>query len=245
MKKIILTLLTLLSVACYSQTVIEPEMVLVQGGTFRMGSDEFGGSKPSHSVTLSSYYIGKYEVTQKEWRSVMGWNQSVFKGNSLPVENVSWNDCQVFIKKLNAKTGKKYRLPTEAEWEFAARGGNKSQGYRYAGSNNLDDIAWYEKNTFFQPEPVGLKQPNELGLYDMTGNVQEWCNDYFGDYSSSAQTNPQGVESGSERVIRGCSYIWSNRDGKMNTVFRTSLSPDIRQGIKIWSSEGLRLACSL
>ena len=184
-------------------------MVAVEGGTFTMGatseqgSDAAGDEKPTHQVTLSSYYIGKTEVTQALWKAVMGKNPSKFKGDNLPVENVSWDDCQEFIKKLNALTGKNFRLPTEAEWEYAARGGNKSRSYKYSGSNNIDDVAWYNKNSENRTHPVKTKQSNELGIYDMCGNVWEWCQDRYGDYSSATQTNPKGATTGSNRVNRG------------------------------------------
>ena len=186
------------------------EMVFVEGGTFQMGatseqgSDAYGDEKPVHSVTLSDFYIGKYEVTQAQWKAVMGKNPSHFTGkDNRPVENVSWEDMHKFIKKLNQLTGKRYRLPTEAEWEYAARGGKKSQGYKYAGGNSIDKVAWYRDNSGDKTHPVGKKQPNELGLYDMSGNVYEWCQDWYGDYSSSAQTNPTGPSRGSDRVLRG------------------------------------------
>ena len=188
-------------------------MVYVQGGTFTMGATDEQGSdadideKPAHSVTLSSYYIGKTEVTQELWEAVMGSNPSEFKGNRKPVEQVSWNDCQTFISMLNALTGKNYRLPTEAEWEFAARGGIKSKGYKYSGSNTLDDVAWCEDNSGETTHEVGTKSPNELGLYDMSGNVWEWCNDWYGNYISSPSNNPTGPGSGTDRVHRGgCWY---------------------------------------
>ena len=145
----------------------------------------------------------------------MGNNPSRFQGDNLPVENVSWNDIQEFIKKLNRLTGKKYRLPTEAEWEYAARGGKKSQGYKYAGSNTVRGVAWYGENSGNQTHPVGQKQPNELGLYDMSGNVWEWCQDWYGrSYDSSAQTNPTGPTRGSSRVLRGCSW-YEPGDGRV------------------------------
>ena len=172
---------------------------------------------PTHQVTLSDFYIGKYEVTQEQWEIVMGNNPSWFKGANNPVENVLWDDCLEFIEKLNQLTGLKFRLPTEAEWEYAARGGNKSKGYKYSGSNTIGDVAWYYDNAYnvgssssnYGTHPVGTKAPNELGLYDMSGNVHEWCSDWFGSYSSSAQTNPTGPTSGSYRVLRGGS--WSYR----------------------------------
>ncbi len=170
------------------------KMIKVEGGTFTMGE-----GKKAHEVTLSDYYIGEFEVTQELWEAVMGSNPSWFKGSSLPVEKVSWNDCQGFINKLNRLTGKNFRLPTEAQWEYAARGGNKSKGYKYSGSNNIDEVAWYSRNT----RAVGTKLPNELGIYDMSGNVWEWCQDWYGKYSSDSQTDPQGPSSGSFRVFRG------------------------------------------
>ena len=185
-------------------------MVYVSGGTFIMGGDESSDQTPTHSVTLSSYYICKYEVTQALWRAVMGSNPSKFKGDNLPVEQVSWNDCQTFINRLNSYTGRNFRLPTEAEWEFAARGGNYSRRYKYSGSNYLGDVAWYGGDyTGERPHPVGTKQANELGLYDMSGNVWEWCSDWYGSYSSYSQTNPTGPNSGVERVIRGGSCYLS------------------------------------
>ena len=186
-------------------------MVYVEGGTFIMGAtaeqkNTEKREEPAHSVTLSSFYIGKYEVTQALWKAVMGSNPSDWKGDNLPVEQVSWDDCQTFLRKLNAMTGNNFRLPTEAEWEYAARGGNRSRGYQYSGNNNLSDVAWYDGNSGNKTHPVGTKAPNELGIYDMSGNVWEWCQDWYGDYSSSAQTNPTGPSSGSYRVCRGGSW---------------------------------------
>jgi formylglycine-generating enzyme required for sulfatase activity len=184
-------------------------MVFVQGGTFTMGcttkqrNDCDEDEKPAHQVTLSDFYIGKYEVTQAQWLSVMGNNPSWFNGNNLPVEKVSWYDVQEFLEKLNAQTGMNYRLPTEAEWEYAARGGNQSKGYKYSGSNSVDEVAWYAKNSDKKTHETGAKKANELGIYDMTGNVSEWCNDRYEKYNSVAQTNPQGPSSGSNRVDRG------------------------------------------
>ena len=190
------------------------EMIFVEGGTFMMGAadDEQGVDfileRPSHKVTLSSYYIGKYEVTQELWQAVMGKKPSKFKNNPQnPVENVSWEKCQEFIRKLNQLTGRNFRLPTEAEWEYAARGGNQSRGYKYSGSDNVGSVAWYSDNSGETTHPVGQKSPNELGLYDMSGNIEEWCQDWLGDYSSGSQTNPKGPASGSHRVNRGGSWI--------------------------------------
>ena len=218
-------------------------MVYVSGGTFTMGatseqgSDALKNEEPTHSVTLSSFYLCKYEVTQALWRAVMGNNPSRFKGNSLPVEQVSWNDCQTFISRLNNLTGKNFRLPTEAEWEYAARGGNRSRGYKYSGSNALSDVAWYEDNSGDKTHPVGSKSPNELGLYDMSGNVWEWCSDWYGTYSSSSQTNPTGASRGSNRVRRGGG--WGNDASYCRSSFRIYDAPDDR-----YYFLGLRLALS-
>ena len=188
---------------------INIEMVKVEAGTFMMGAtsemeNPYDNEKPVHQVTLADdYYMGKYEVTQALWQAVMGSNPSTFKGDNLPVEKVSWNDCQEFISKLNSLTGRKFRLPTEAEWEYAARGGRKSRGYQYSGSNNLSDVAWYKDNSGNITHPIGAKQANELGIYDMSGNVCELCKDRYGSYSSSAQINPTGTSNGSLRVARG------------------------------------------
>jgi formylglycine-generating enzyme required for sulfatase activity len=211
---------------CVKQSATFAELIYVKGGTFTMGCTSEQGDdcnnreKPTHRVTVSDFYIGKYEVTQAQWKSVMGSNPSRFTGDNLPVEQVSWNDVQEFIRKLNAQTGKNYRLPTEAEWEYAARGGAQSRGYKYSGSNTVGDVAWYGDNSGKATHPVGQKLPNGLGLYDMSGNVEEWCSDRYGDYSSSSQTNPAGPSSGSSgsrRVVRGGSleggvHVW-HRDG--------------------------------
>ena len=148
----------------------------------------------------------------------MGSNPSYFKGDNLPVEVVSWDTCQVFINKLNSMTGRKFRLPTEAEWEYAARGGKKSRGYQYSGSSNISDVAWYVDNSDYETHPVGTKQGNELGIYDMTGNVLEWCQDWIGLYSSSSQANPTGAVSGPDRVLRGGS--WHNNAWCCRLPFR-------------------------
>ena len=217
------------------------EMVLVEGGTFRMGAtseqevEAKSNEKPVHSVTLSSYYIGKTEVTQALWQAVMGSNPSYFKGADLPVECVSWDDCQGFIKKLNSLTGRDFRLPTEAEWEFACRGGNNSRGYKYSGSNDIDNVAWYDGNSGDQTHPVGTKASNELGIYDMSGNVWEWCSDWYADYTSHSQTNPKGPRSGSDRVNRGGS--WYGNAGDCRPSSRGGYSPAGRDG-----NLGLRLA---
>ncbi|MEK7263456.1 MAG: formylglycine-generating enzyme family protein, partial [Bacteroidota bacterium] len=196
------------------------EMVYVEGGSFEMGSnDGDSNEKPVHRVTVDDFYIGKYVVTQKEWEAVMGNNPSNFQGDNLPVEQVSWDDVQEFLQKLSTKTGKNYRLPTEAEWEYAARGGHKSSGNTYSGSNRIDNVAWYDGNSNSQTHTVGTKQPNELGIYDMTGNVWEWCSDWYGSYSSNAQTNPQGSSSGSDRVLRGGSF--TDDGGSCRVAYRS------------------------
>ncbi len=191
------------------------EMVLIEGGTFTMGctpeqgDDCYGDERPAHEVTVSDFYIGKYEITQKQWRKVMGSDPSeaYFKGcDDCPVERVSWDEAQQFIRELNRMTRNNYRLPTEAEWEFAARGGNKSQGFKYAGSNNLNEVAWYDNNSGRRTHPVGQKKPNELGLYDMSGNAWEWCSDWYGRYTPQSKVNPQGPASGTHRIYRGGGY---------------------------------------
>ncbi len=197
-------------------------MVRVEGGIFTMGATPEQGSdvedneKPTHKVTLSDFYIGKYEVTQAEWKAVMGKNPSHFKGDNFPVENVSWSDCEEFIRKLNELTGKNFRLPTEAEWEYAARGGRHSYGAKYAGDNDIDNVAWHDGNSNGTTHPVGTKRANELGLYDMTRNVWEWCQDGYGDYSSSAQTYPTGPGSADWRVLRGGSWSSGARNCRLS-----------------------------
>ena len=191
-------------------------MVYVEGGTYMMGGTSEQGSdvgseeEPVHQVTLSSFSIGKYEVTQEEWEFVMGGNPSKSKGAKYPVEQVSWNDCQEFIQKLNAITNKRFRLPTEAEWEYASRGGKRGKNLKYAGNNRVNSVAWHggerSSNSGNKIHAVGAKQANELGLYDMSGNVWEWCQDWHGNYGSDPQTNPVGPTSGLGRVIRGGSF---------------------------------------
>ena len=220
------------------------EMVKVEAGTFMMGAtsemkDSYGWEKPVHQVTLTNdYYMGKYEVTQALWQAVMGSNPSEYKGDNLPVETVSWNDCQKFISKLNSLTGRMFRLPTEAEWEYAARGGKESRGYQYSGSSNISDVAWYDENSGSKTHPVGTKQANELGIYDMTGNVWEWCSDWYSSYSSSSQTNPTGSDSGSARVSRGGG--WNCNASYCRLSVRFYYTPDFRLDIL-----GLRLALSV
>ena len=217
-------------------------MVPVEGGTFTMGatseqgSDALEGEYPAHQVTLSDYYIGQTEVTQALWKAVMGSNPSDSKGDNLPVEQVSWDDCQVFIQKLNQLTGKQFRLPTESEWEYAARGGRKSRGYKYAGDNDIGLVAWYEDNSGNETHPVATKQANELGVYDMSGNVEEWCSDGYDGYQSSSQSDPQGPSSGSDRVGRGGSFFFNARYCRVSN--REYYTPDFRT-----FDLGLRLSC--
>jgi formylglycine-generating enzyme required for sulfatase activity len=209
---------------------IADNMVHIPGGTFTMGCQSFflfkicrDNEKPAHRVTVSSFYLSKYLVTQAQWRAVMGSDPSSNKGcDQCPVDNIRWNDTQVFLQKLNAQTGQNYRLPTEAEWEFAARGGNNSKGYDYSGSNTLSKVAWYTKpDSTKRSHPVGGKEPNELGLYDMSGNVGEWCNDKYGAYSNQPQVDPIGAIEGSDRVYRGVE--WSIQQWYCRVAYRAHL----------------------
>ncbi len=225
----------------------------VAGGTFTMGATSEQGSdvhddeKPAHQVTLSDYYIGETEVTQELWQAVMGATVTLQRdkadtswslrgvGNNHPMYFINWDECQEFVQKLNKITGQNFRLPTEAEWEFAARGGKNSKGYKYSGSNNLNDVAWYTDNSSNNSHAVKTKQPNELGIYDMSGNVYEWCQDWYGSYNSNAQTNPTGPTSGSYRVHRG--GRWNNYARYCRVSYRDSYTPDVRSFFL-----GLRLA---
>ena len=232
------------------------EMVKVEGGTFTMGATAEQGSDydsdelPTHQVTLSDYYIGKYEVTQQLWEYVMSYSGTCADGSSMsayasdvwlgsdpsssygvgdyyPAYYVSYYDIvDIFLPRLNKITGRTYRLPTEAEWEFAARGGKQSKGYKYSGSDNIGVVAWYTGNSGGKTHQVGTKEPNELGIYDMSGNVWEWCGDWYGSYSSSAQTNPTGPSSGSKRVLRGGS--WSDDAWYCRVSNRTYSIPSYR-----------------
>ena len=206
-------------------------MVYVQGGTYTryqipdnvslvVRGNVKQGVPPAHKVSLSSYYIGMYEVTQELWKAVMADDREVY-GPHYPFDNASWNDCNVFISKLNALTGKKFRLPTDAEWEYAARGGAKSKGYVYSGSNNIDDVAWYVDNSEIEYHDVGTKAPNELGIYDMSGSVPEWCADWWDwpdvDENTPPLINPTGKEFNGNRVYRGGGY---SNDSSECCVFR-------------------------
>lgn len=226
----------------YTVNGVSFTMVAVKGGSFTMGAtaEQTGansGEYPTHSVTLSDYYIGETEVTQELWQAVMGSNPSIFTGNmQRPVEVVSWNDCQTFITKLNELTGESFTLPTEAQWEYAARGGKSTKGYLYSGSNSIADVAWYSGNSSNTTHPVKSKSPNELGLYDMSGNVWEWCADWYGSYSSTSQTNPVGPITGSNRVLRGGSWF-SDATTSCRIANRNNATPTIT-----FSYYGLRLA---
>ena len=218
-------------------------MKCVQGGTFTMGKtiDQFGKSDvdefPPHKVAVSTYYIGETEVTQALWEAVMGRNPSYYKKPNQPVESISWNDCQAFISKLNKLTGLKFRLPTEAEWEFAARGGNFSAQWHYAGEDNLNQVAW-TAFTASSTKPVKQKRPNELGLYDMSGNVAEWCHDWYGEYQNAYQTNPTGPQSGNNKVVRGGHWIDGATSARV--AYRYSLRPSHTN-----SNTGLRLVLNV
>ena len=246
------------------------EMVFVQGGTFTMGatedqgtSDPYDDEYPSHQVTVSDFYIGKYEVTQQLWEYVMNYSGTAADGSTMsayasevwlgkmpsstyglgpyyPAYYVSWADIvNIFIPRLNKITGKTFRLPTEAEWEYAARGGNKSKGYKYSGSNIIGDVAWYNSNSSAMTHQVGTKAPNELGLYDMSGNVWECCSDWYDEnyYSSSPSNNPTGPTSGSYSVDRGGS--WGNNARSCRVSYRDRSTPDYRD-----CYYGFRLVCS-
>ena len=228
------------------------DMVLVEGGTYMMGNpdrdknDEYAKDVP-HEVTLSSFYICKYEVTEALWTAVMGSNPSDHKsGDNYPVEQVNWYDCQDFVEKLSELTGRHFRLPTEAEWEYAARGGQRSRGYRYSGSYNLDEIGWHVGNTHRNKKEVGTKKPNELGLYDMTGNVSEWCQgkldiEY---YHHSPSINPQGPDRSTykdNRCFRGGSFCDDEKYDELKVYTRnTGMPPEEKYG-----HLGLRLAMSV
>ena len=239
------------SVASNSNTIsisvkdgVSIDMVKVEAGTFMMGAtsemkDPDIDEKPVHQVTLTNdYYMGKYEVTQALWEAVMGSNPSKYKGDNLPVESVSWNDCQEFISRLNSLTVRKFRLPTEAEWEYAARGGKKSRSYQYSGSSNISDVAWYDENCGSTTRAVGTKRPNELGIYDMSGNVWEWCHDWYSSYSSLSQMNPIGAISGACRVRRGGSWdnsVWYSRSSSRS--YDTSDYSRINLGLRLALTE--------
>ncbi len=220
------------------------EMLLAEGGSFLMGSEDeeaFDDEQPVHKVTVESFYIGKYPVVQELWRAVMGNNLSEFQAYNRPVEMVSWEDTQAFIQKLNVRTGQAYRLLSEAEWEYAARGGSQGQGYRYAGSNKLKDVGWYAENSIGETKPAGLKYPNELGLYDISGNVLEWVEDDWHDSYRGAPTDGSAwteKDWGSKRVIRGGG--WDYVAWYCRVAYRDSNDPTNRD-----NNVGFRLGLSL
>jgi len=207
---------------------IEDNMVEIPAGTFNMGSNNGeSNEEPVHTVSLNAFQIGKHEITQGHWQAVMGSNPSRFKncGTNCPVETVSWKDVQIFIKKLNQQTGDRYRLPTEAEWEYACRSGSNNE--KYCGGNDLARLAWYRDNSNPKTHPVGQKQANGFGLYDMNGNVQEWVQDWYGAYLNDRSENPKGPTSGSSRVIRGGSYLnYDSIYSTIRSVGRNYLGPD-------------------
>lgn len=219
-------------------------MVEVRGGTFFMGatseqgSDAFDDETPIHQVTLNSFYIGKYEVTQELWQAVMSNNPSKFKGNRRPVENISWNDCQDFVMRLNNITGKKFRLPTEAEWEYAARGGIKHHGYKFSGNSIADNVAWYSSNSHGSTHDIGTKKPNELGIFDMSGNVAEWCCDGYSDYNHNSQSNP--ICSGNEYSYTNRGGGWDSHNPYCRVSYRGSSDKDFR-----FHDLGLRIVLSI
>lgn len=228
---------------------LEENMILVEGGTFMMGQDNpdiackgcTQDEQPIHRVTLNSYYIGKYEVTQKEWNDIMNDNPNYEEDcSNCPVEGISWIDIQEFIKKLNSKTGKIFRLPTEAEWEFAAKGGIKSQKFAYSGSNVVADVSWSSLKKDKKIHSVGQKKPNELGIYDMSGNVWEWCNDlYDGNYYTISPTvNPTGPTIGKDRVLRGGAFYSQSNDIRVTARYR--FFPTFKT-----NANGFRLAMSV
>lgn len=239
-RKMVMTLLLMALGCCGVQTQgktpltftvegVAFNMVFVEGGEFMMGAtkeqrDKAGQDElPVHPVTLRNYYIGETEVTQELWVAVMGYNPSYFEGTNLPVERVSWQDAQKFVKKLSRLTNRNFRLPTEAEWEYAARGGNRSLGHVYSGGDNLDEVAWYDDNGGDRTHRVGEKHANELGLFDMSGNVREWCSDWYDPYSGKDQRNPEGPKEGTERVLRGGG--WSSMTDFLRVSFRNSFNP--------------------
>ena len=220
-------------------------MKLVEAGTFQMGGTEYSSEQPIHSVTISKdYYLGETEVTQALWKAVTGysptsggspWSSTYGLGDNYPAYNISYEDVQLFITKLNSLTGENFRMPTEAEWEFAARGGNKSKGYTYSGSNTLGDVAWYTDNSSSKTHAVKTKAANELDIYDMSGNVWEWCSDWYYPYSSSAQTDPTGPTTGTTRVLRGGD--WDGNASNCRCAVRINNMPSIRDYYR-----GVRLA---
>ena len=229
---------------------VDFKMIAIEGGSFIMGSnskDSNRDQKPAHKVTLSDYYIGQTEVTQELWKAIMGSNPSEFEGKNMPVDSVTWEACQVFVSRLNKifhDNGKltnefQFHLPSEAQWEFAAKGGNKSKGYRYAGSNNINEVAWTRENADDMTHPVASKLPNELGLYDMSGNVWEWVQDYYDAYDNLDKVNPSAITKNTGKVIkRGGSWYYAP-EHYFTTTFRYGYYTSISD-----SSIGIRLCLS-
>lgn len=238
-KRLVQTLNTLLLavLAVFSSNTLYAQaptfnMILVEGGTFTMGNDKgYPNEKPPHEITISSFYLSETEVTQDDWEKVMGSNPSVVKGGDLPVTNVNYDEVLEFLTKLNAMGGGKYRLPTEAEWEFAAKGGNKSKGYTVAGGDDPNAVAWFRDNSKKEIKPVRRKKKNELGFYDMSGNVWEWTSDFFDPnfYASSPSKDPKGPASGAFRVLRGGSA--SDAANAMRVSGRFSSFPQVKSGV--------------
>ncbi len=210
------------------------EFVFIEDGSFQMGSNSHFEEQPIHHVTISNYFwLGKFQVTQAEYKEI---NNNECSSNTKPIGGISWNDAVEFCKKLTEREQKSgrlpadynYRLPTEAEWEYCAKGGNKSQDYKYSGSNNIDNIAWTESNSNGKSHVVGKKSPNELGIYDMSGNVFEWCNDWYGKYyyEESPATDPKGVSNGTCRVFRGGNYF--SYSGKCRSAYRDAQNPSFK-----------------
>ncbi len=228
--------------AIKSDNDLNIEMVFVEGGSFTMGCTEVQGGdciddeKPAHTVTLSDFYIAKYELTQAQWKELMGINPASFKScPECPLEYASWDEIQKFIRNLNLRTGKNYRLPTEAEWEYAAGGGKLSKGYKYAGSNSIEEVAWYRGNSNRETHPVGGKRANELGIYDMSGNIGEWCSDWYAEnyYANSAASNPSGASSGSERVLRGGCRTDREEGCRISRRYKESPMKHLNGGIRL------------
>lgn len=219
------------------------ELIYVEGGTFNMGAtpeqEPYAQSyeKPVHKVTLDSYYIGKYEVTQKQYIALIGSNPSIYTGNDLPVDNMLYSHCESFVTALGEKTGLSFAVPTEAQWEYAARGGNQSKGYVYSGSDNLDEVGVYSgnKGDVGGSHPVGTKKPNELGIYDMSGNIYEWCSDWEGNYTAEDQVNPTGPEDGRySKVMRGGSWFDdSNFCRNTKRLYHYITEPRLNNGLRV------------
>ena len=225
----------------YTVNGVKFKMIDVDGGTFMMGDDNGDDASPAHQVTLSDYSIGETQVTQELWQAVMGSKPSRIKEDNplLPIDYIRWYECQDFITRLNELTGKTFSMPTEAQWEYAARGGKKSKGYKYSGSNNVDDVAWYGGNSSYVLHPVATKAPNELGIYDMSGNVMEWCQDYMGNYSSEPQTDPTGPTAETNyRIVRGGDFGWDAYFCEVSYRF----GKNIYDAEYVFGGTGLRLA---